>query len=151
MGRLLGPLLKTELSLIGFILKPLSKGVLIPLGLTVAVSATDEAIHRKIFGSGNTTLVIFNDEMNDIMKIVKSLEESGLLIKGVRETIQKEAKKQKRGFLSMLLGALDASLLGNLLTAKSTEGLVKARLEQATIFNATASFNKFSNTKVLSK
>ena len=58
--------------------------------------------------------------MNDIMKIVKSREESGLLIKGVSETIKNEAKEQKRGFLSMLLGTLGASLLGNLLTGKVT-------------------------------
>ena len=59
-------------------------------------------------------LIIFNEEMNDIMRIVKSLEESGLLIKGVSETIKNEAKEQKRGFLRILLGILGASLLGNL-------------------------------------
>ena len=59
-------------------------------------------------------LIIFNEEMNDIMRIVKSLEESGLLIKGVNETIKNEAKEQKRGFLRILLGILGASLLGNL-------------------------------------
>ena len=58
--------------------------------------------------------------MNDIMNIVKSLEESGLLIKGFSETIKDEAKEQKGGFLSMLLGTLGASLLGNLLTGKGT-------------------------------
>ena len=56
-----------------------------------------------MFGSGATTLVTSNEEMNDIMKIVKSLEESGLLIKGVSETIKNEAKEQKGGFISMLL------------------------------------------------
>ena len=80
---LLGPLLKTELPLIGNILKPLAKSVLISLGLKVATSAADAAIHQKTFGSGNTTLIISNEEMNDIMKIVKSPEESGVLIKGV--------------------------------------------------------------------
>ena len=58
--------------------------------------------------------------MDDIMKIVKSFEESGLLIKGVSETIENEAKEQKGGFLSMLIGALGASLLGNLLTVKGS-------------------------------
>ena len=62
--------------------------------------------------------MISNEEMSDIMKIVKSLEESGLLIKGVSETIKNESKEQKGGFLSMLLGTLVASILGNLLTCK---------------------------------
>ena len=65
-----------------------------------------------------TTLIISNDEMEDIIKIVKSLEDSGLLLKGVTETVQNEVKEQKGGFLSMLLGTLGASLLGNLLTGK---------------------------------
>ena len=61
-----------------------------------------------------------NEEMNDIMKIVKSLEESVLLIKGVSQTIKNEVKEQKGGYTGMLLGTLGASLLGNLLTGKST-------------------------------
>ena len=69
------------------VLKPLAKSVLIPLGLTASASVTDAAIHKKIFGSGVTTLIISNEEMNDIMKIVKPLEESGLLIKGISQTI----------------------------------------------------------------
>ena len=77
-----------------------------------------------------TTLIISNKEMNDIMKIVKSLKESGLLIKDVSETIKSEAKEQKGGFLGMLLGTLGASLLGNLLTGKGTnragEGTIRA-------------------------
>ena len=67
-----------------------------------------------------TTLIIFNEEMNDIIKMVKSLEESGLLRKGVSETIKNEAKEQKGRFLGILLGTLGASLLGNLLTGKGT-------------------------------
>ena len=118
LGRLLGPLLKTGLALIGNVLKPLAKSVLIPLGLTATGSATDAAIHKKMFGSGTIILIISNEEMNDIMKVIKSLEESGLLIKGVHETIKNEAKEQKGGFLGMLLGTLGASLLGNLLTSK---------------------------------
>ena len=66
--------------------------------------------------SGTTTLIISNNEMNDIIKIVRSLENSGVLLKGVSETIQHEAKEQRGGFLSMLLGTLGASLLENLLT-----------------------------------
>ena len=88
--RLLGPLLKTRLPLIGNVLKPVLKSALIPLQLTAAASATDAAIHEKMFGSGNTTLIISNKEMNDIMKIIKSLDESRLLIKGVSETIKNE-------------------------------------------------------------
>ena len=68
------PLRKTELPLIKNVLKPLAKSVLIPLGLTAAASATDPAIHKNMFGSGVTTLIISNEEMNDIMNIVKSLE-----------------------------------------------------------------------------
>ena len=101
LGRLLGPLLKSGLSLIGNVLKPLAKSVLIPLGLTAAAAATDAAIHNKMFGSDTTTLIISNEEMNDIMEIIKSLEESGLLIKGVSETIINETKEQKGGFLTM--------------------------------------------------
>ena len=83
LGRLLGPLLKTGLPLIGNVLKPLAKSVLISLRLTAAASATEAAIHKKMFGSGNTTLIILNEEVNNIKKIVKSLEESGLLLRGV--------------------------------------------------------------------
>ena len=73
-----------------------------------------------MFGSGTTTLVISNEEMNDIMKIINSLEESVLLIKGVSENIKNETKEQKGGFLGMLLGTLCDCLLGNLLTGKAT-------------------------------
>ena len=97
--------------LTGNVLKPLGKSVSIPLGLSAVASATDAAIHKKIFGSGNTTLIVSNEEMNNIMKILKSLEESGLLIKSVSETIKNEAKEQKGGFLGMLLGTLGASTI----------------------------------------
>ena len=111
LGRLFGLLLKTGLLLIKNVIKPLAKSVLIPLGLTAAASAADAGIHKKILGSGNrpsssashmTTLIVSKDEIHDIIKIVKSLEDSGLLLKGVSETIQNEAKEQKGGFLSML-------------------------------------------------
>ena len=85
-GRLLGLLLKPGLPLIENVIKPLAKSVLIPLALTAAASAADAGIHKKILGSGNTTaLIIPNDEMEDIIKIVKSFEDSGLLLKGVTE------------------------------------------------------------------
>ena len=64
----------------GNVLQPLGKSVLIPLGLTTAASATDAAIHKKMFGSGFTTLIISNEEMEDIVRMAKSIEESGLLI-----------------------------------------------------------------------
>ena len=138
LGKLLGPLLKTGLPLIKNVTIPLAKSVLIPLGLAAAASAADVGIHKKILGSGNTTLIISNNEIEDIIKIVKSLEDSGLLLKGVTETVQNEVKEQKGGFLSMLLGTLGASLLGNLLTGKGInkkgkginragEGIVRAR------------------------
>ena len=89
--RLLGPLLKTGLPLISNVIKPLAKSVLIPLGLTAAAAAADAGIHKKILGYGNTTtLIISNDEIEDIIKMVKSLEDSGLLLKGVTETVQNE-------------------------------------------------------------
>ena len=84
LGRLLRPLLKAGLPLIKNVIKPLSKSVLIPLGLTEAASAADTGIHEKTLGSGKMpTLIISNDEINDIIKIVKSLEDSGLLLKGL--------------------------------------------------------------------
>ena len=99
-------------------IKSLAKSILIPLGLTAAASAADAGIHKKILGSGNTTLIISNAEIHDIIKIVKSLEDSGLSLKGVTKTVQNEVKEQKGGFRSMLLGTLGASVLGNILTDK---------------------------------
>ena len=119
LGRLFGPLLKTGLPLMKSVIKRLAKSFLIPLGLRAAASAADAGIHKKILGSGhnnNTTLIISNDEMDNILKIVKSLEDSGVLLKGVSKTIQHEAKEQRGGFLSMLLGTLGASLLGDVLS-----------------------------------
>ena len=133
LGRLLGPLLKTGLPLIKNVIKPLAKSVLIPLGLTAAVSAADAGIHKQILGSGHnntTTLIISNDEIEDIIKIVKSLEDSGLLLKTNSEAIKNEPEEQKVGFFSMLLGTLGASLLKNILAGKGInragEGTVRA-------------------------
>ena len=78
---------------------------------------------KKILGSGKTTLIISNEDMNNITKIIQALEDSCILLKGVTKTIKNETKEQKGGFLSMLLGTLGASLLGNLLTGK---GIVRA-------------------------
>ena len=93
LGILLGPLLKAGLPLMKSVIQPLAKSVLIPLGLTAAASVADAGIYKKFLGSGhNTKLIISNDEMEDIIKIVKSLEDSGLLLEGVSETIKNEAK-----------------------------------------------------------
>ena len=89
---------KTGFSLIGNVLKPLAKSVLKPLGLTAAAPATDGTIHKKVFRSAFTTLIISNEEMYDIMKIIKSLEESGLWIKGVSEAIIMKQKNKKENF-----------------------------------------------------
>ena len=110
---------------------PLAKNVLAPLGLTTAMSAIDGSIQKNIHGSGTTKLIIENEDMNDIMKIMEALENSGILLKGVSKTIENKTKEQKGGFLSMLLGTLGASLLGNLLTGikgtvRAGEGIVRA-------------------------
>ena len=89
LGRLLGPLLKTALPLIKNVIEPLAKSVLIPIGLTTAASAADAGIHKNILGPENmTTLTISNNEIEDIIKIVKSLKDSGLLLEGLTETVQ---------------------------------------------------------------
>ena len=130
LGRLLGSLLETGLPSMKNVIKPLAKIVLIPLGLTAAASAADAGIHKKILGSGNTTLIISNEDIEDLIKIVKSLEDSGLLLNGVTESVQNEVKEQRGGFLSMLLGTLGASLLENILGGKwinrAGEGIVRA-------------------------
>ena len=110
------------------VIKPSANSVLVPLGLTAAASAADAGIHKKILASGrphssssashNTTLIISNDEMKYVIEVVKSLEDSGLLLKGVGETIQNKSKEEKERFLSMLLGTLGASLLRNILAEK---------------------------------
>ena len=119
LGKLLGPLLRTGFSLMKNVITPLAKIVLIPLGLTAAASAADAAIHKKILGSGdNTTLIISNGKMEDIFKTVKFLEDCGLLLEGVSETIKNETKDQNGGFLSVFLDVLGASLLENMLAIK---------------------------------
>ena len=88
--------------------------------------------------------------MEGILKIVKSFEDSGLFLEGVSETIQNETKKQKGGFLSMLLGTLGASLLGNMLAGKGViragEGTVRVGYESKRcsfkFLGSTTSFNK---------
>ena len=115
---------------------PLLKSVIKPLcmlGLTAPASATDAAINKKILRSGNqTTLTISNDHMQDLLKIVKSLKDSGILLDGIIETVKNELKEQKGGFLLMLLGTLGASLLGDLLT-KNLSGRCVIRGGEGTI------------------
>ena len=110
LSKLAGPLMKVAI--------PSAKNVLAPLGITAAASAVDAGIQKTIHGSGNTTFIVSNEEMNDIIKIIQALENSNILLKGVTKTIKNETKEQKGGFLSMLLGTLGASLLGNLLAGK---------------------------------
>ena len=124
LGKLTGPLMKVAM--------PLAKNVLAPLGLSAAMSAIDGSIKKKMLGSGTTFLIISNDEMDAILKIVKSLEDSGVLLKGVSETIQHEAEEQRGGLLSMLLGTLGASLLGDILS-KSLSGKGVIRTGEGTI------------------
>ena len=101
-GGFLGSLLSKLAGLLMKVAIPLAKNVLAPLGIATAVSATDAEIQKKIHGSGTTTLMISNEEINDIMKIVQVIEDSNALLKGVTKRIKSETKEQKRGFLSML-------------------------------------------------
>ena len=112
------------------VLTPLAKNVLLPFGLSAGMSAADATIQKKISGSETTALILSNEETQYIMKTVKSLEESGLLIKGISQTIKNEAKEQKLGFLPMLLGTFAASMLGSALTGRGVirvgEGTIRA-------------------------
>ena len=86
-------------------IKSSAKSLFVPLGLTAAASAADTEIHKKVLVSGNMkTLIMSNDEIENINKIVKALENSGLLLKEVTEAVQNEVKEEKGGSLSMLLG-----------------------------------------------
>ena len=118
LSKLSGPLMKIAV--------PLAKNILAPLGITAAASAIDAGTQKKIHGSGTTTLIISNEEINDIMQIVQALEDCNILLKGITKTIKNETKEREGGFLSMLLGTLETSLLGNLLAGK---GIVRAGLE----------------------
>ena len=97
---------------------PFAKNILVPLGITAAASAIDAWIQKKIHGSGTPTLIISNEEIIDVLKIVQALEDSNILLKGVTKTIKNDKKEQKGGFLNVLLGTLDFSLLGNMLAGK---------------------------------
>ena len=138
LGKIAGPLMKVA--------RPLAKNV---LGLTAAMSTIDGSIQKN--GSGTAKLIIENEDMDDIMKIIEALENSGILLKGVTKTIENEAKEQRGEFLSMLLGTLGVSLLGNLLSGgkgflRAREGIVRAGegvTKKPKIINATSSIDKF--------
>ena len=139
LSKLAGPLMK------------LAKNVLAPLDLTAAMSAIDGSIQKKIHGSG-VKLIIEQEDMQDIIKIIKELENSDILLKGVSKTIENQIKEQRGGFLCMLLGTLGASLLGNLLTGKGImragDGIVRAGegSKKKTKFPITfSSINKYRN------
>ena len=144
LSKLAVPLMKVAL--------PLAKNVLAPLGLIAAMSAIDGSIQKKMHGSG--VKLVIEEDMNDIMKIFQTLENSGILLKGVSKTIVNETKEQSGGFLSMLLGTLGASLLGNLLTGKGImragDGIIRAGegngSKKKTKFTITiSSINKYRN------
>ena len=112
------------------VVMPLAKNVLAQLDLTAAMSAIDGSIQKKNHSSG-VKLIIAQEDMNDIMKIIEALENLGIFLKGVTKTIENETKEQRGGFLSMLHGTLGASLLGNLLTGgkgivRAGEGVIRA-------------------------
>ena len=110
LSKLAGPIMKVAV--------PLAKNVLKPLGITAAASAIATGIQKKIHGLGTTTLIISNEKMNDIMKIVQALGDSNILLKVATKTIKNETNEEKGVFLRMLLGTLEANLLGNLLAGK---------------------------------
>ena len=122
---------------------PLAKNALAPLGLTAAMSAIDGGIQKKI-RSDAIKLIIEQEDMNDIIKIIEALENSGILLKGVTKKIENETKEQKGRFLSMLPGTLGRTLLGNLLSgkglARAGEGIVRVPKIQ---FDAISSINKY--------
>ena len=144
LSKLAGPLMKVAM--------PLAKNVLAPLGLTAAMPAIDGSIQKKKHGSG-VKLIIEVEDINDIIKIIEALENSGILLKGVTKTIENKTKEQRGGFLSMLLGTLGASLLGNLLTGgkgmmRAGEGIVKAGEGSKKILNLLLPFHPLTNIEI---
>ena len=131
---------------------PLAKNVLAPLGLTAAMSAIEGSIQKKIHGSG-VKLIIEQEDMNDIIKIVEALEKSDILLKGISKTIENETKEQKGRFLSMLLDTLGASLLGNLLTGgkgivRAGDGIVRAGEGSEKNLNSLLPFHPLTNIEI---
>ena len=106
LNKLAGPLMKVPV--------PLAQNILAPLRITAAALAIDARIRKKMHGSGTTTLIISNEEMNDIMKIFRALEDSNILLKGITKAVKNETREQRGGFLGTLVGTLGSILLGNL-------------------------------------
>ena len=106
LNKLAGPLMKVPV--------PLAQNILAPLRITAAALAIDARIRKKMHGSGTTTLIISNKEMNDIMKIFRALEDSNILLKGITKAVKNETREQRGGFLGTLVGTLGSILLGNL-------------------------------------
>ena len=163
---ILRPLIAAGLPLMKKILTPTAKNVLLPIELSAGMLPASAAIQNKFHGSGRcptdlasqpsesasrtTTLIISNEEREDMMKIVKSLEEPGLLVQGIKETIKNETKEQKGVFLPMLLRTIAASLLESALKGKGVRaGEIVIRLGEN--FFAVPYFKQFWNTKILSK
>ena len=144
LSKLADPLMKVAM--------PLAKNVLAPLGLTAAMSAFDGSIQKKIHGSG-VKLIIEQEDMNDIMKIIEALENSGILLKKLSKTIENEIKEQRGRFSSMLLGTLGASLLGNLLTGgkgimRAGDGIVHAGGGSKKNLNLLLPFHPLTNIEI---
>ena len=145
LSKLAGPLIKVAMTL--------AKNVLVPLGLTAAMSAIDGSIQKKINGSG-IKLIIEEEDMKHIMKIIEALENSGILLKGVSKTIKNKTKEQRGGFLSMFLGTLGASLLGNLLIGgkgimRAGDGIVRAGSEsKKNPLNSLLPFHPLTNIEI---
>ena len=144
LSKLAGPLMKVAM--------PLVKNVLAPLDLTPAMSAIDGSIQKKIHGSG-VKLIIEQEDMNDIIKIIETLENSVILLKGVTKTIENETKEQRGGFLSMLLGTLGVSLLGNLLTGgkgmmRAGDGIVRSGEGSKKKLNSLLPFHPLTNIEI---
>ena len=115
LSKLAGPLMKVAV--------PLARNILAPLEITAAVSAVHAEIQKKVHGSGTTTSIISNEEINNVMKFVQVLEDSNILLKRITKAIENKTKERNAGFLGMLLGASGASLLVNMLTEK---GILRA-------------------------
>ena len=145
LSKLAGPLMKAAL--------PLAKNVLAPLGLRAVMSAIDGSIQKKIHGSGNK-LIIEEEDIQDIIKIIKKLENSDILLEGVSKTIENEIKEQRGGFLSILLRTLGGSLLGNLLTGKGIirtgegKGIVRAGEGSKKKLNSLLPFHPLTNIEI---
>ena len=90
LSKIAGPLMKVGVTL--------AENILAPLGITAAASATDAGIQKKVHGSGTTTLIISNEEMNDILKIVQAFQDSNILLKGITKIIKNEIKNKKEDF-----------------------------------------------------